>query len=355
MHLTGYAQAAVDAVLQAGETHVLVIERTADDNAKFPVFARGRCEVIRLGPNGSEDDGWIDRLEAFGPEVAVISATKDADYRRAARRLHARGVHVVWASDLPGRGFWRDAYAAVRGRTGFLRGYDAALVAGERAAGYARRVGFPGDRIFKGLYACDTRVFRPVGIQRHRPDASEEWPRRFLFVGQFIARKGIDTLVDAYRQYRRGSSDPWELWCAGAGPLGALLDGVDGIRVFGFLPPEQCATLMGECGALVLPSRVDHWGVVIHEATCAGLPVIASRSCFATIDLVDDGINGFLFAPGDVPELARLLAACASPGRARPMGAASLRASHRVNPEMFAANVLNIIPAALSGRSKDPR
>jgi len=354
MHLTGYAQAALDAVLQAGRTEVLVIERLEEDNAKFPPFLRERCEVIRLSRDSGPAD-WLDRLKAFAPDVAIVAATKDARYRLAARLLHADGALVVWASDLPGQGFWRDLYATMRGHTGFLRGYDAALVSGQKAAEYARRIGFPRNRVFTGLYTCDTRLFRAVGLERHASGASHEWPRRFLFVGQFIARKGIDILVEAYRQYRKGTSDPWELWCAGAGPHGALLDGVEGVRVMGFVPPHECAALMGRAGALVLPSRIDHWGVVIHEATCAGLPVIASRNCFAAVDLVEDGINGFIFPSGDAPRLAHLLADCASHGRARAMGQESLRLSYRADPDLFAATVLDHIPAALGRRQRPVR
>ncbi len=112
---------------------------------------------------------------------------------------------------------------------------------------------------------------------------------------------------------------------------------------------------MGRAGALVLPSRIDHWGVVIHEATCAGLPVIASRNCFATVDLVQDGINGFIFPSGRVPRLAHLLAECASHGRARAMGRESLRLSYRADPDLFAATVLDFIPAALGPRPNPAR
>jgi glycosyltransferase involved in cell wall biosynthesis len=354
-HLTGYTQAALEALLQAGPTRLFVVQRSIEDHARFAPFLRDRCEVISLGADRSATADWLDRLEAFAPELAIVTATKDAGFRRAARRLHARGAIVVWASDVPPRPLWRDLYGVVRSRTGFCRGYDVAFVSGQKAAEYARRIGFPRNRVFTGLYTCDTRLFRTVGLERHASGASEEWPRRFLFVGQFITRKGLDILIDAYRQYRKGTTDPWELWCAGTGPLRSLLDGVEGVRVMGFLTPDECAAAMGRAGALVLPSRIDHWGVVIHEATCAGLPVIASRNCFAAVDLVQDGINGFIFPSGDVPRLAHLLADCASHGRARAMGQESLRLSYRADPDLFAATVLDFIPAALGPRPNPVR
>lgn len=346
-HLTGYTQAALDALLQAGSTRLFVVQRSLEENAGFAPYLRDRCEVISLCADTLATADWLERLEAFAPDLAIVTSTKDARYRRAARRLHARGTLVVWASDVPARSILRDLYGMVRSRAGFWRGYDAAFVCGRKAAQYARRIGFPPNRIFTGLYSCDTQLFRSVGLARHGAGERDEWPRRFLFVGQLIERKGIDILLEAYQHYRQRARDPWELWCAGTGPLRSRLEGVDGIHVSGFLPPDGCAALMGRAGALVLPSRLDHWPLVIHEATSAGLPVIASRTCFSTLELVEDGINGFVFPPGDASRLADLLEECAGNGRARAMGRESLRVSYRADPSIFAANVLDYIPATI--------
>lgn len=116
-----------------------------------------------------------------------------------------------------------------------------------------------------------------------------------------------------------------------------------------FAPPAECARLMGQSGVFVLPSRIDHWGVVIHEAACAGLPIIASRTSYASADLVTDGDNGCVFDAGDVDALARALAACADPDRARAMGARSLAASARFDPTIFAEALTTRIPAAVHG------
>ena len=51
-------------------------------------------------------------------------------------------------------------------------------------------------------------------------------------MGQFNPRKGLDTLLEAYRRYRREAPAPWDLWCVGAGPLRESLAGETGGRVF---------------------------------------------------------------------------------------------------------------------------
>jgi len=210
---------------------------------------------------------------------------------------------------------------------------------------YARRIGFPSDRIAQGLYTCDTGLFRPVGQTRHQVDSSADWPKVFLFLGQFIERKGLDLLIEAYRRYRQTTPDPWELWCAGSGPLETLLGRVPGVRRLPFQPPAACAKLMGKAGALILPSRWDHWGVVIHEAACAGLPIIASRGCGAIYDLVEEEVNGYMFRVGDIAALTNRMSLVSDQGRGRQMGACSMQLSLRFDPARFARTVRELIPA----------
>jgi glycosyltransferase involved in cell wall biosynthesis len=47
--------------------------------------------------------------------------------------------------------------------------------------------------------------------------------------------------------------------------------------------------------------------VVINEAMNFSLPIVASNVVGSTADLVEHGVNGFLFAPGDIESLADFL------------------------------------------------
>jgi glycosyltransferase involved in cell wall biosynthesis len=67
----------------------------------------------------------------------------------------------------------------------------------------------------------------------------------------------------------------------------------------------QRADAFAEADVFIHPARHDGWGVVIHEALAAGLPVIATRETGAAYDLVQDGENGFLVNAEDEDALVK--------------------------------------------------
>jgi glycosyltransferase involved in cell wall biosynthesis len=150
--------------------------------------------------------------------------------------------------------------------------------------------------------------------------------------------------------------DPWPLVVAGTGPDARLLDGIDGVDQLGFVQPADLPDVFARAGCFVLPSRFEPWGVVVHEAAAAGLPVIASRACGASTRLVLDGFNGVVVTPGDVEALAgafermhRLTA-----GERRAMGSASHLLAGQYTPERWAENLLRRIPELRDQLGLDP-
>ena len=167
-------------------------------------------------------------------------------------------------------------------------------------------------------------------------------PHSFLFVGEFVPEKGVDQLVKAYQSYREKSVDPWPLVCCGAGPLSSLLEGRPGIRVEGFVQPDRLRDILASAGCLVLPSNIDHWGVVVHEAASAGLLILASENVGAAVHLVQDNYNGYLFDSRDVKRLAALMSHVSNLSEARldAMSRASHLLSKQYSPARWADTLL---------------
>ncbi|GEO24718.1 hypothetical protein AAC03nite_05030 [Alicyclobacillus acidoterrestris] len=64
---------------------------------------------------------------------------------------------------------------------------------------------------------------------------------------------------------------------------------------------------LDSASVLVLTSDFEGFGLVLVEALCRGVPVVASNCPVGPSDIVQNGKNGWLFNPGDVDELARIL------------------------------------------------
>jgi glycosyltransferase involved in cell wall biosynthesis len=104
----------------------------------------------------------------------------------------------------------------------------------------------------------------------------------------------------------------------GDGPLAAEVraaaQSLPGLEWHGAQPLDEVLARMGDARALVFPSLCfENSPRVILEAYARGLPVLASRRG-STGELVQDGVTGRLFAPGDPADLAGALAWAASPG-----------------------------------------
>ncbi len=162
-----------------------------------------------------------------------------------------------------------DAYRQVRGRAA------AVVVPSRFLAGLAADAGFPAERIRVLPSGVDTGFFRPTPL----PDG----PPEVLFVGRFVAKKGIDTLAAAWPQVQAAVPDA-RLRLLGLGPLEALARSIPG-AVHVELSPDRVAVrdAMRRCRLVVTPSHragddaVESLLMVNVEAQASGRPVVTTR------------------------------------------------------------------------------
>jgi glycosyltransferase involved in cell wall biosynthesis len=137
------------------------------------------------------------------------------------------------------------------------------------------------------------------------------------------------------------------LICCGAGPLRFQLDGKIGIRVEGFVQPQHLPGIYGSVGCLVLPSNLEAWGLVVHEAASAGLLILATEQVGAVPHLVQPGYNGFIFEKRRAEELARLMCRISDMSDARldEMSRASFLLSQQFSTKRWADTLLEFFGA----------
>jgi glycosyltransferase involved in cell wall biosynthesis len=232
---------------------------------------------------------------------------------------------------------------------------DMIWVPGERQAVFARKLGFKQRAILWGLYSCDQPALETV--HKSRVAEARAVPQSFLFIGRFVSEKGIDQLVEAYQSYRERSINPWPLVSCGAGPLSSHLEGRPGIRVEGFVQPDRLCEVLAPSGCLVLPSAIEPWGVVVHEAASAGLLILASKNVGASVHLVQNNYNGYIFDHRDVKELAALMSHVSnlSDQRLDTMSRASHLLSKQFTPARWADTLLESFHHRPKNRSSEVR
>ncbi len=337
--MAGYTHAAFTA-LQSQGAEVTLFHRALRANQQFDgasITGGLRAHEWRGEPDADQIETVLDELE---PHALLVSSWHIGAYRRAARRRRGATLRILcmdnqwWATP-------RQLAGVASSRLLVRPAYDAAFVPGERSADFARRLGFRDERIIRGIYSCDHAPFDAVA--EARGDAS--LPRAFVFVGRLEHEKGIDVLAAAYRRYRELTGDPWPLVVGGVGSESSRLVGLPGVDLAGFVQPDELPGLLGRAGCLVLPSRFEPWGVVVHEATAAGLPVLCTSVVGAAGRLVLDGYNGVVVPPGDADALARglLRLSRASDRRRAEMAVASRSLARQFTPGRWASHLLDRI------------
>lgn len=348
--LSGYLHASLRALVDEG-ADVLVFHREAMTGAPFDTTAiTGGLDTRPW--SSAPDVAELERaLQGFSPDALLVCSWHIGGYRRAARHLQGRALRIVtfhnqWRATPKQWGGVLVSRAVIRPT------FDAAFVCDERQANFAAKLGFPAERLLWGTNTCDHPRF--AAVARRRGDALP--PEAFVFAGRLVPDKAIDVLADGYGRYRDAVDDPWPLLVAGIGPDEHLLTSLDGVELLGFVQPPDLPEVFARAGCLVLPSRFEPWGVVVHEAAAAGLPVICSRECGASTRLVLDGYNGVVVSPGSAGGLASALRRIhgATDDERRAMGVASESLALQYTPERWARTLLGRIPELRGEIGLDP-
>lgn len=162
------------------------------------------------------------------------------------------------------------------------------------------------------------KAYRRVGFQNvfpflyHKADVSTEErfpsPRkdviRFVYVGQFDKRKGVDVLISAFKKLK---NEKWSLDLIGAN--GCYVDEAkrwamsdSRVRFLGAWKSADVETNLKKYDVCLVPSRYDGWGMVVMEAVQAGIGVITTTRT-ASRDLIEASGAGVVVKSSSVSDL----------------------------------------------------
>lgn len=176
-----------------------------------------------------------------------------------------------------------------------------------------------------------------------------------VFIGNLIARKGLDILIGAVRElHSKGLSLSLDVY----GPGEPNQYGFDQskVRYCGVIPFGNSQAVISKYDVLVLPSRYDGWGVVINEALMAGVPVICSDHVGASA-VIEKWKCGAIFASEDESKLSiKLKELLLAPALLNNMRLAASKAGASLDPKVAGQYMFDIInqDSVGVGRLKKP-
>jgi glycosyltransferase involved in cell wall biosynthesis len=179
--------------------------------------------------------------------------------------------------------------------------------------------------------------------------------RVVLYVGQFIHRKGLPYLLEAFEVVHNRHPDT-ALVLVGYGPEQQQLVDIAGrgrgeVHILPHVEVADLPKMYALADIFVLPSLEETWGLVVNEAMACGLPVVVTDRVGAWVDLVHDGANGFVVPAADSPALAeRLERLVSDPQLLRQFGDCSARRIERFTPEDAAASFAEAVHYVMHSR-----
>jgi glycosyltransferase involved in cell wall biosynthesis len=149
---------------------------------------------------------------------------------------------------------------------------------GQTSTEYLRTLGIPRERVLQIQNAVDEQRFT-AGVE---PAFSLPTKPVVLYVGQFIARKGVEFLLAAAAALQREGLS-FSLLLVGNGRDKAALEKrandlqLSNVHFHAALPPGKMPAVYRSGDVLVFPTLEDPWGLVANEAILCGVTVMCSK------------------------------------------------------------------------------
>ncbi len=306
-----HVRQAADQLRSAGvDVEVWAVDRgtrpeTQDARVRYlptPLPSRSTAGLVRFStavPRAWRQ--WSRAFREFRPDLLHVQCFgPNGVYAVALRRR--RRVPLIVTSHGETRADDGNAFE----RSGLLR---SAL---RRAIGEASAVTAPSQFVLddlRGDYGLVGGEVVPNGVDLdlHAQPAASSTPYVFA-AGRLGRMKGFDLLIDAFVRARL---DPAVRLVIGGdgderGRLERLIadhDLADRVELRGWMAPQEIADAMGAAMFVVVPSRMEAFGIVALEAWRSGAALLMTDRGGGG-ELVEDGVTGMLVDPTDVDALA---------------------------------------------------
>jgi glycosyltransferase involved in cell wall biosynthesis len=192
---------------------------------------------------------------------------------------------------------------------------DIALYVGANNKKYFEKYGVQSSRLVFAPHAIDNDRFSDDEVKNYEQSAIL-WRNElsipqgsivFLFAGKLEEKKDPSLLVNAFNDINKDGNH--YLLIAGNGHLENELKNKSTdnscIKFIGFQNQSVMPVLYRIADCVVLPSKGPNetWGLSVNEALASARPVIVSNKCGCAIDLIQSGVNGYIFSSSNKEDL----------------------------------------------------
>ena len=161
------------------------------------------------------------------------------------------------------------------------------------------KIKYPNSKIYKIENPFQTRM--SIGSTSLKNDQFN-----VLFVGFLIESKGVKDIIELAKLIKNHAISDIVIKIAGKGDLEDFIKEKiidysleDVLKMIGWISGNNKDLAFGTANAFFLPSYKEGMPVSILEAMSYGLPIISTQIA-GIPDIVESGVNGYLFSPGDV-------------------------------------------------------
>lgn len=152
------------------------------------------------------------------------------------------------------------------------------------------------DKLYESRKRYRNEIRSKLGISEEK--------KVLIYSGRLIDIKNVDSVIKAISKLRRKDI---VFLITGGGELEKELKDLSqeldvNTIITGFISEQEELFKHYFAGdALILPSKYEPWGLVVNEAMFSGLPVLVSKVCGCSLDLVNN--NGFIIDENSIDDI----------------------------------------------------
>jgi glycosyltransferase involved in cell wall biosynthesis len=192
----------------------------------------------------------------------------------------------------------------------FFKYIDYFLYIGSLNKKFYLDLGVSKKKLYSAPYSVDNNFF--LNKEKNNIAINKKFKKKIiLFVGKFIERKNVQEFLNLAALFK--NDNRFNFLMVGDGHQVSLCNQfiennkLSNITIAGFKNQQELRAIYKKSFLLIVPSLYETWGLIINEAMASGLPVICTRNCSSSRDLIINGKTGYVYNLGNIKYVRKII------------------------------------------------